>query len=77
MQNPEALITLVLYAGLLVGIGLWASSKVKSEDSFLLAGRNLGAIVAGLAYAASSSSALPISSVSSANSMSPRTVVCV
>ena len=32
MQNPEALITLVLYAGLLVGIGLWASSKVKSED---------------------------------------------
>ena len=57
MQNPEALITLVLYAGLLVGIGLWASSKVKSEDSFLLAGRNLGAIVAGLAYAASSSSA--------------------
>lgn len=57
MQSTEALVTLILYAGLLVGIGLWASSRVKSEDSFLLAGRNLGAMVAGLAYAASSSSA--------------------
>lgn len=50
-------ITLVLYMLVLVGIGLWASKKANSETDFLLGGRSLGPVVAGLAYAASTSSA--------------------
>lgn len=57
MQNPSALITLLVYSGLLFGIGLWAARRAKSQEDFLLGGRNLGPWVAGLAYAASSSSA--------------------
>ena len=57
MANPDALITLIVYAVILVGIGFWASQKAKSEDSFILADRNLGPVIAGLAYAASTSSA--------------------
>lgn len=57
MQNPSALITLVIYSGVLFGIGLWAARRAKSQEDFLLGGRNLGPWVAGLAYAASSSSA--------------------
>jgi sodium/proline symporter len=41
----------------LIGIGLWASRRVHNESDFLLGGRNLGAWVAGLSYAASTSSA--------------------
>ncbi|ABI76888.1 probable cation/acetate symporter ActP [Hyphomonas neptunium ATCC 15444] len=56
--NLPALITLIVYAVLLVGVSLWASRKVRSEaSSFLLGGRSLGPLVSGLAYAASSSSA--------------------
>ncbi|GAB5455235.1 MAG: sodium/proline symporter PutP [Henriciella sp.] len=57
MQNPSALITLLIYSGILFGIGLWAARRAKSQEDFLLGGRNLGPWVAGLAYAASSSSA--------------------
>lgn len=57
MQNLPALITLILYSGLLFGIGLWAARRAKSQADFLLGGRSLGPWVAGLAYAASSSSA--------------------
>lgn len=57
MENLSALITLVIYACGLVGIGLWAARRAKTQDSFLLGDRNLGPLVAGLAYAASSSSA--------------------
>ena len=57
MQNPSALITLVIYSGVLFGIGLWAARRAKSQEDFLLGGRSLGPWVAGLAYAASSSSA--------------------
>ena len=42
---------------MLIGIGLWASRRVHNEADFLLAGRNLGPWVAGLSYAASTSSA--------------------
>jgi Na+/proline symporter len=52
-----ALITLLAYSVLLFGIGLWAARKAKTADAFFLGGRNLGPVVAGLAYAASSSSA--------------------
>lgn len=57
MQNLPALITLVSYSVVLIGIGLWFSRKAVSEESFLLGERSLGPWVAGLAYAASSSSA--------------------
>jgi len=57
LQNIPALITLIIYSGVLFGIGLWAARRAKSQADFLLGGRNLGPWVAGLAYAASSSSA--------------------
>ena len=57
MVNIEALMTLVIYSAALVAIGYWASRKAKSEDAFILADRGLGAVVAGLAYSASTSSA--------------------
>lgn len=57
MQNLPALITLLVYSAILFGVGLWAAQRAKSQEDFLLGGRNLGPWVAGLAYAASSSSA--------------------
>lgn len=57
MGTTSALFTLIFYNVLLVGIGAWASRKANSEETFLLGGRALGPWVAGLAYAASSSSA--------------------
>ncbi|MDH5308645.1 MAG: sodium/proline symporter [Gammaproteobacteria bacterium] len=38
-------------------MGLWASRRIRDETDFLLGGRKLGAWVAGLSYAASTSSA--------------------
>lgn len=56
--NLPALITLIGYAVLLLGVSVWAARQVRSEaSSFLLGGRSLGPLVSGLAYAASSSSA--------------------
>ena len=52
-----AAMTLLVYMATLVAIGIWASRKAASQDDFLLGGRDLGPIVAGLAYAASTSSA--------------------
>jgi len=49
--------TLIAYKLVLIGIGLWASKRNKTEDDFFLGGRGLGAWVAGLSYAASTSSA--------------------
>lgn len=48
---------LILYMLALAGIGFWASRKANSQEEFLLGGRSLGPVVAGLAYAASTSSA--------------------
>ncbi len=51
-------ITLVAYMLVLLGIGVWAARRAGGpEDDFLLGGRSLGPVVAGLAYAASTSSA--------------------
>jgi len=50
-------ITLIIYMLVLIGVGVWAQRKAGSEEDFLLGGRALGPIVAGLAYAASTSSA--------------------
>ncbi|MBI1237320.1 MAG: sodium/proline symporter [Alphaproteobacteria bacterium] len=49
--------TLIVYKLALIGIGLWASRRNRTEDDFFLGGRGLGAWVAGLSYAASTSSA--------------------
>ena len=47
----------MVYKLILIGIGLWASRRVSSEADFLVGGRRLGAVVAGMSYAASTSSA--------------------
>ena len=51
------LTTLVAYKVMMILIGLWAASRNKSEADFFLGGRGLGPFVAGLSYAASTSSA--------------------
>ena len=51
------LITLVVYKGLLIAIGVWASRRSRTEDDYLIGARALGPWVAGLSYAATSSSA--------------------
>ncbi|MEL7449629.1 MAG: sodium/proline symporter [Pseudomonadota bacterium] len=56
-QSTVILITLVAYKLVLIGIGLWASRRMHDETDFFLGGRKLGAWVAGLSYAASTSSA--------------------
>ncbi|MEO1137476.1 MAG: serine hydrolase, partial [Pseudomonadota bacterium] len=56
-ESSVILGTLVIYKLLLVGIGVWASRRSGSEGDFLIGGRGLGAWVAGLSYAATSSSA--------------------
>jgi len=50
-------ITLIAYKLILLGIGFWASRRVKTESDFFLGGQELGAWTAGLSYAASTSSA--------------------
>jgi len=57
MDATVVLITLVIYKVTLIAIGLWASQRTKSEADFFLGGRDLGPWVAGLSYAASTSSA--------------------
>ena len=56
-QSEVIAITLIFYQLLLISIGIWASKKIKNNTDFLLGGRQLGAWVAGLSYAASTSSA--------------------
>lgn len=57
MQSTAILFTLLAYMAALAAIGLWSSRRIKSEGDFFLAGRGLGAVSAGLSYAASTSSA--------------------
>ena len=57
MANYPALITLVIYSAILIVIGLSFARRATSEDSFLVGERTLGPLIAGMAYAASSSSA--------------------
>jgi len=67
-SQTVVLITLVFYKLVLLGIGFWASKRVTSESDFFIAGKGssegsggqgagLGPWVAGLSYAASTSSA--------------------
>lgn len=52
-----AVLTLIVYSGGLFAIGFWASKRAGTAEGFLLGSRSLGPVVAGLAYAASTSSA--------------------
>ncbi|MEM7278456.1 MAG: sodium/proline symporter, partial [Pseudomonadota bacterium] len=60
------LITLIVYACLLLGIGLWAQRRTHSNSDYLLGGRALGPWVAGISASASSSSAWTLLGVSGA-----------
>lgn len=51
------LATLVAYKVVMILVGLWATSRNRSEADFFLGGRGLGPVVAGLSYVASTSSA--------------------
>ncbi|MCW5724006.1 MAG: sodium/proline symporter [Maricaulaceae bacterium] len=55
--NITVLVTLIAYKLVLIGVGLWAARLNRTESDFFLAGRALGPWVAGLSYAASTSSA--------------------
>lgn len=56
-SNAVILATLAVYKLVLIGIGVWAARLNKTEGDFFLAGQGLGPWVAGLSYAASTSSA--------------------
>ena len=56
-STTVVLLTLIAYKIVLLGVGFWASRRVKTEGDFFLAGQGLGAWTAGLSYAASTSSA--------------------
>ncbi|MEH6580296.1 MAG: sodium/proline symporter [Halioglobus sp.] len=56
-DQEVVLITLVSYKLLLIFIGFWAQRRVKSEQDFFLAGRQLGPWVAAISYSASAASA--------------------
>jgi len=56
-QQTAVLITLIVYKLALIAIGLWAAKRIKGEADFFLGGRNVGPIVSGFSYAASTSSA--------------------
>ena len=63
-KTTIVIITLVLYKLVLLAIGLWASKRTLNSDDYLLAGRNLGPIVAALSYSSSASSAWTLLGVS-------------
>ncbi|MFK7888439.1 MAG: sodium/proline symporter [Gammaproteobacteria bacterium] len=56
-QTTVIAVSLIAYKIILILIGLWASRRVHDSTDYLLGGRNLGPWVAGLSYAASTSSA--------------------
>ena len=58
------LTVLLLYQGVLLGLGFWARSRSQSDAGFYIGDYNLGPWVASLSYAAGSSSAWSILGVS-------------
>ena len=56
-QSEVISITLIFYQIILISIGIWTSRKIVTNEDFLLGGKHLGPWVAGLSYAASTSSA--------------------
>jgi sodium/proline symporter len=67
MENTgSVLVTLLVYNGLLIGVGLWTIGRNHSVEDFFLGGRGLGPWVAALSASASSSSAWTLLGVSGA-----------
>ena len=56
-RQQAVLFTLLAYNAALILIGLWALRRTRDRDDFFLAGRGLGAWVAGINASASASSA--------------------
>lgn len=50
-------VVLVIYFAVIVGIGIWAGRKNKDSEDFLVAGRSIGPVVGGAAFAATQMSA--------------------
>lgn len=66
-MNPWIVtVTLVLYMGALVAVGLWASRRTHDQGDFFLGGRGLGPFVAALSYSASAASAWTLLGLSGA-----------
>ena len=60
MSRAEAILaTLLVYMGVMLAIGVWASRRTRDETDFLLGGRKLGAWVAALSASAASPSPRP------------------
>jgi sodium/proline symporter len=51
------LLTIVIYQVVLISLGVWSQRRTHDNEDFFLGGRQLGASVASISYAASSSSA--------------------
>ncbi len=65
-RESVILATLIGYKLALIGIGLWAQRRTRDNADYFLGGRRLGAFVAAISYAASSSSAWTLLGVSGA-----------
>ncbi len=63
-RTTAILATLAAYNLVLIGIGVWASGRTRSEEDYYLGGRRLGPWVAALSASASSSSAWTLLGVS-------------
>ena len=50
-------VVLVLYFAVILGIGIWSGTKNKGTEDFLVAGRSIGPLVGGAAFAATQMSA--------------------
>ena len=46
------IIMAVIYMGILIGVGLYMSRKVKSSDDFWIGGRQVGPVATALSYGA-------------------------
>lgn len=64
--SAVVLATLVVYNGVLLGIGAWAQRRTQAADDFFVGDRALGPVVAAISYSASSSSAWTLLGMSGA-----------
>lgn len=55
--SPVFYVVLILYFAVILGIGIWSGKKNKGTEDFLVAGRSIGPVVGGAAFAATQMSA--------------------
>ena len=63
-MSDTAIYVVVVYQAVLIAIGFWARGRTRGHADYFIGGRQLGAFVASLSYAAGSSSAWTILGVS-------------